>query len=267
MYTRRTNYLFSSDPRSGAANITSNGSSFDVYFPDPIRIPYGAKNVELRVLNATVWWTVPNVIAGVNDAFDGFFSTPAIHVSGQIPEGLYDLSALEAACRTLMIQQGVPQAYATDNFSLTPDQSTSKTIITLPGDVTDQVNVGVPNSVFTLCGFPLLSLPAVPVVTVSPEKATFNQISYFLIHSTLTQRGIQFNGRSEQIIAKVLIDVAPGSEISYAPQNPAVASAEELAGSMISQARFWITDQNGLPINTFGESWSVGVEISYDIPF
>ncbi len=251
----------SSDVAAGATGVTANGSQFDVNIPENIRIPVNARNVVLRVLNATVWWTIPNITAGVNDAFHAFIS--GVDVNGPIPPGLYDLPALQAAMRSLMIAALVPPADAANNFALIPDQSTGHTqvLLTQAGDF---IEVGQAMSCFQLCGFPYLSANATPVLTTSPDKANFNTVNYFFIHSTLSPRGVQYNGKRDGIIAKVLIDVAPGSQISFAPFNPPVCPADELAGAFVSVARFWLTDQNLRPVDTFGETWSVGMTISYD---
>jgi hypothetical protein len=119
--------------------------------------------------------------------------------------------------------------------------------------------------VFDLCGFPLgygLTPPA-PSQVMSPERASFNRVNYFLIHSTLASQGIRYNQNWDSIIAKVMITVPPGSEINFEPYQPLVSTPDELIGSTISKARFWLTDQNGVSVDTFGDSWSVALSISY----
>ncbi len=252
----------SSDPAAGATGVSADGSQFDVIIPENIRIPQHARNVVLRVLNATIWWTVPNITVGDNDQF--FAMINGLPINGPIPPGLYDLPALQAAIRALMVAQGVPSAYASNNFALIADQSTAHTqvLLTQPGD---SINVGDVGSCFQLCGFNTGDPPATPILTTSPDKANFNTVNYFFIHSSLSPRGVMFNGKRDGIIAKVLIDVGPGSQIDFAPFNPPVCPADELAGSFVSVARFWLTDQNLRPVNTFGETWSVGMTISFDL--
>lgn len=263
---RRTFSLFaSSEAGSGAQNISPLGSGFDVFFPQAIQIPAAATNIELSAINATVWWTTPNITAGINDRFRANIEGQPI--DAVVAPGLYDLSALQAAIRGLMINAGVTAVYAANNFSLTPDNATQRVQVYLPGPSPDVIHVGDATCVFSLCGFPTGSpdvTTAMPI-TLSPDKATFNRIDYFLVHSTLAPQGIRFNGVYDSIIAKVPIDVPPGSQITFSPLNPPICNPMELAGATISRARFWLTDQRNVEIDTFGESWSVGITVAYDM--
>jgi len=263
---KKFDMVFSSDPANGAINIRDNGSSFEVAFNEPIMIPQEATNVELRVGNATIWWNVPNVTPGVNDIFQfAFMGGPVI--TANVPEGLYDLVGLQAALRTILINNGVPAAYAAQNFQLIPDNSTQRVIIYL-GQAGDTINVGVAASVFQLAGFPFGSPPVTnpPLNTTAPETASFNQIDYFLIHTDLVTRGIRFNNNYNQTVAQVLINVPPGSQITYEPFNQPVCVAQELAGQHKYQAKFWLTDSRDRSVNTFGEYWTVRCTLSFLIP-
>ena len=59
--------LVSSDKNLGASNLNSHGSSFEVQLDQPLEIPKAALNVSIEVQEATVWWSIPNIISGQND--------------------------------------------------------------------------------------------------------------------------------------------------------------------------------------------------------
>ena len=59
--------IISSDPLNGALNRSSDGAYFEVQLQDGIKIPKDALNVNIAVEEATVWWSVPNIITGEND--------------------------------------------------------------------------------------------------------------------------------------------------------------------------------------------------------
>ena len=96
--------------------------------------------------------------------------------------------------------------------------------------------------------------------------AEFNQVNYFLIHSNLTSKGIRFNNIYNQTIGQVLIDVAPGSQITSSPRNPAKIASQELAGTNRTNLRFWLTDDKNRSIDTNSEYWSARVVIRYFRP-
>lgn len=261
---RSLELIFSSDPVAGAVNIRENGSYFEVQFVEPLHIPAEATNVKLQVVDATIWWTVPNVEPGVNDQFT-FDMNGLGNQTFSVPKGLYDLNALQAALRTIMTNNGVPVAYANQNFQLIADAATQKVLIYLA--MADSISVGDPNSVFQLAGWPTGSAPVVgPGTTSAPNIAEFNQIGSFFLHSDLINRGLRLNNQWNQIIAQVLIDVPPGSQITFQPFNPPISSAAELVGAHVSNARFWLTDDKNRPVDTFGEFFTLRVKIDFTVP-
>ena len=68
MNNEELNILVSSDPSQGAFNRSSDGSYFEIFLQDNgIQIPRTAKSCYLSCEEATVWWSVPNIITGIND--------------------------------------------------------------------------------------------------------------------------------------------------------------------------------------------------------
>jgi len=63
-----TSFILSSDPSQGALNVSPDGSYFEVQLNDGgIQIPKSATECYLSVVESQIWWTIPNVIAGIND--------------------------------------------------------------------------------------------------------------------------------------------------------------------------------------------------------
>ena len=249
---------------SDGQQVSSDGSVFQIRFADNLSIPKTANDVTLRVEAATIWWSIPNIIQGVNDTL--YITGPSIsdvvtNYVVVIPSGLYDLSGLEQAIQRSLENQGA-KIDPSPLISLTPDDAPQRVEVRL-NYVSVVVNFAA-NSPYTMLGFAvgsILSRP--PTKWVAPNVAKFNTVNYFLLHTNLVTQGIRFNGDYNQTIAQVLIDVAPGSQINYNPYNPPKVPAQELAGQLHGTARFWLTDDKNRAVNTNGEAWSLRIVVSY----
>jgi len=263
------NMLVSSETEAGAINVSRDGSEFEVQLQEPIHIPREAIGTTISVEEASVWWSVPNIITGENDLMfitynDGV--NPVFNYNLIIPQGLYDLNGLNQAIERELTNQSAPTNPSL--ISLTPDDATQKVEI--------QANYAGVSIDFTqaqtfriILGFnSSLVGPSIiaPEIFIAPNVAQFNSVNYFLIHSDISGKGIRFNNNYNQTIAQVLIDVAPGSQIVSKPFNPARTSAEELNGSRRTNIRMWLTDDLNRPVNTNGETWSARIVIKYFMP-
>ena len=267
--------LVSSDPSQGATNVNQAGNAFEIQLDQSIEIPKEALNVNVSVEEATVWWVIPNVITGENDTFYIFGDLEAGGTqlfTIVIEQGLYDLTGLNNSLQSGLEQAGARTLDGAGNplplVSLSPDEATQKVLLRL-----NYTNVYVdfqpPNTLREILGFNALQygpLAGAPENILAPNIAEFNQVNYFLIASDLVQKGIRFNNRYNQVIAQVLINVAPGSQIISTPFNPAKSDAQELAGSKRSVIRFRLTDDKLRPVNTNGEYWTARVVIRYLMP-
>ena len=103
-------------------------------------------------------------------------------------------------------------------------------------------------------------------IHLADNAAAFNTINSFLIHSDLVSRGIRLNNNYNQTLGQVLIDVSPGSQIVSKPFNPPRVSADELAGTIKSTIRFWLTDQSNAAVDTNSEYWTARIVISFMRP-
>jgi hypothetical protein len=252
--------IVDSDVANGAINKSADGSEFEIQLEDPIQIPGSATSANVSVQEASIWWVIPNIITGVNDAFsidDGV--TGPFNVV--VDQGLYDLSALQQSTESAVIAAGGPSGM----FTFIADNATQKVVIRV-----NLIGVSIDFTGLTtfrdILGFNSQVLGPTVVSTTDFQGdniAAFNTIDFFLIHSDLVSRGIRVNNVYDQVIAQVLIDTAPGSQIISTPFNPPKSPAWELIGATRNRIRFWLTDQNGVAVNTNNENWSARIIIEY----
>jgi len=271
MVPEEISMIVSSDPDSGAVNRSSDGSYFEIQLQDGLQLPAEALNVTVSVEEATVWWVIPNIIAGQNNKM--YITGPdTLNVVQNyvviIPQGLYDLSGLNQAILRDLENQGA-KINPNPLINLTPDEATQRVEIRI-----DYTNVSIdftqPDTPRDILGFNSQILgPYVgaPITVLADNVAVFNQVNYFLIHSDLTNKGIRFNNDYDQTIAQVLIDVSPGSQIVSRPFNPARITAPELAGAKRTNLRIWLTDDKGRRVNTNGEYYTARMVIRYLRPY
>ena len=259
-------FIFNSSPDSGASNISLDGSSFEVNLDRPIVIPRHAKNCYITVQNATAWWNIYNIVAGINDQidveyFDGFITVQQVLT---IEAGLYDLDHLEEELKRELLANGYPS----DLFVLIPDQATQKSVIQFNYSGV-RLDMTIARNFAAILGFNQRLVPPILTTGIQYEKsdniANFNTIDYLLIHSDLVSRGIRINNQYRNVIAQLLIDVAPGSQIVSTPFNVPSIPANELIGEKRKNIRIYLTDQNSNPVNTQGELFSCRLVIHYSL--
>jgi hypothetical protein len=270
MVIQEDNILASSDPSAGAINVSSNGDRFEIQLQDALQIPPEAINVQIVIEEATVWWTVPNIIAGENDKMYITCLNVADALTAYvitIPQGLYDLAGLNQAIIRELSNAGA-KIDPSPAVLLSADDATQKVEITLNylGSQIDFTPLDTPRDILGFDSQVIGATVIAPYTQVADNVAGFNTVNYFLIHSDLTNKGIRFNNRYNQTVAQVLITASPGSQIVSTPFNPARINAQELAGAKRTNIRFWITDDKDRPINTNGEFFTCRVVIKYLIP-
>ena len=260
-------FIVSSDPTNGAFNITPDGSSFEVQFPTPLSIPREATSCTLSITNGDIWWTIANISSGVNDklyyTYDDGLGGGAVAYVTTIDEGLYDLTQLNNAIIRDFTNKSLPVSPAL--FTLSSSNATQKVIITrnytlITFDFT-QID-----TFRTILGFNsqiIASNITAPVNNTANNVAKFNSVNYFLLHGDIVSKGLRYNGNYNQILAKVPINVAPGSQILYEPINPTKINANNLIGNNRTRFSFWLTDDKNNNVDTAGESFSLTVELKY----
>ena len=267
MDTHEIPMLVSSSTLAGARNKSDDGSTFTVTLDEPLIIPDDAFSCTIQCLEATIWNVIPNILTDENDAFriSDDSGGPVVNYDCVIPQGLYDLSALENAIERELVANGHPAGL----FNLIPDGATQKVIIRL-NNVDTWVDFTIANAMNVILGFDATTVPvgAPPGATagqtfLAPNVAAFNITEFFLIHTDLVARGLRVNNTYSQTIATVLITVPPGSQIVSAKFHPAISQVPELIGSRRSQMRFWLTNQDKQLVNTQSEDWSARMVIKY----
>jgi hypothetical protein len=253
-------YLFSSSTEDGAVNVAPDGSAFEVTFPEPFTVPADAKNVSVSVEEATYWNVSPNILTGINDVFRVIFNGVPHNLI--IPQGLYDFLDLTERLEILLQDAGLSVGLVTIGGI-----ESSQTVVINFSQANTYVDFTVASTPRDLLGFDAVVVGTGVAGTfeegTSPAK--FNTIEYLLISSDLVSRGIQVNGRYQNVIDRILIDETPGTQIISRPFNPAKIPANFLAGSSRSRMRFWLTDQAGRPVNTAGETWSFRIVVKYHL--
>lgn len=262
-------FIFDSDTANGAKNVSSDGSRFQVVLENSLGIPKNARNVNLSVNSANIWYSTPNIITGVNDKLyidgpDKFDVTQTYVIT--IPQGLYDLSSLNDAIQDQLQNAGAKY----DDYpliDLSANTAEQKVIITL-NYIAVIVDFTQSDTFRDILGFnsQILTTISVPYNIIADNVARLNQIEYFLIQSDLTNNGIRINNRYSGNIARVVIDSPPGSLLVYEPRKPLEINCQNLANSNQSVFTFALTDQNGAAVDTNSELWSVQVTIRYKIP-
>ena len=269
---KHENIIVLSDPDTGAIDITLKGSHFAVSFNTPIQIPKQAVNCTVSVESANVWFVTPNVIEGKNKLYLKSLTREVFEKELEFKPGLYDVSLF----RQTFIQQ--MESYA-DKITLSADNATNKITFTF---VDNNYKICFKDdSPCEMLGFPVGEYGAdyeaepdpedpieFPHTIYAPNKASFNTLEYFLIHSTIVDgRGININNVTNSTIAKVEIDAKAGRQVLYRPVNPIHVGATHLSGSSLRRVEFWITDQKGEPLDCFEEFWGCTLVIKYQEPF
>lgn len=260
--------LFSSDPSLGAINRSSDGSSFEVQFGEPLSIPKNAVNCSVSVFESTIWYTVPNLTVSNNRLYiygdsNTLPSVPTLY-SVIIPKGLYDLGALSSAVLSQLSDLGA-RISPLPLISFYADSNTQKVVIKF-----NYSNVYIDftqtNTFREIIGFlPLIYGPYTnsPLSIIASNVASFNQINYFLISSNIVSQGIRINNKFNNILSQVLITVSPGSQQVSAPFNPAKIQCNELVGSSRTNLKFSLTDDKLRAVDTNGEYFTLRLVIKY----
>lgn len=171
--------IVSSDPINGATNISPDGSYFEVQLQDGLRIPKDALNVNISVEEATVWWSVPNIITGENDKL--YITGPdTLDVIQNyvltIPQGLYDLAGINEAMARELEAAGAkidPEPLIT----LSPDEATQRVQMRFNYGLGVSIDFSQPDTPRIILGFDAQVYTPVPINPIlAPNVAAFNQV-------------------------------------------------------------------------------------------
>ena len=116
---------FSSNPLTGATNVSADGSSFSVQLNQALAIPSEAVSCSIRVVQASVWNVSYNISAAFgNNVFN--YTTGGVNYNIVIPDGLYSLSGLNSYLQTQFVNSGL----AANLITITGDDATQRVILT-----------------------------------------------------------------------------------------------------------------------------------------
>ena len=258
------NIFLSSDETVGAENVSADGSRFSILLNTPINIPANAFNCTIGVVQANVWFTTPNISILYNNNLLNFTTSDAGNPGNHtitFSDGLYSVSNINAYINTALTNLGLPAGL----LNLGSFASTGQTIITF-STAGDSINFAYPGSCNVLLGFD----PAVITATIdydsiySDTVAKLNRTNSYLISCDLVSSGIAINNKSASLICEVPIDVSPGDQIAYAPNNITEVEADNLIGCYKSNITVQLYDQSLRPAATQGEVYSVLLRIRYN---
>lgn len=255
--------LLSSSPTQGAKNVSPDGSSFEVFLDNAIFLK-GREQSEIYVHEASIWYTSPNITTSNNKLYIAYGAVPVNYVL-TFDTGLYSFSALSSQLQVLLANAGIPNI-----LTLIANDSTQKAGFTFndsdisldfTGDLTHPDNIG------NIVGFTTASIiTALNGQTVyGNDIARFNQLQYYLITCSLVKTGLPINNQSKKIIAKIVppLGTQVGSQIPFLPVRPVYIRDDSLLNKNMSNFSIQLLDQDGVPINTLGESYSLILSFRY----
>ena len=249
-----------------ATSITPLGSTFTVNFSPPLELPPDSKNVTVAMIQGTFWWTIPNFQTCTLELYL-FEQKGELKIIVPIPKGIYNYKQIN-----ILISNELRQLdYAANLIQFVENGSTS----------TIDLEFKVPGAVL----FPLDSCekqfgydanvryqylgaadPNYSSKVVRAERtASFDTIQYLTIATTLVDNGFRMNGGVfKGIISNVTINAAPGYQITAEPALPLEIPTNvfQTPGGL-TRAEFNLMDQDGNPVDTNGEAWTLLLRIRY----
>ena len=244
----------------GASNVSRSKDEFSVILQPPLHLPRKAYNVYLRVNQASIWNTTPNVIDGTNNRLYVSEDAGVTYVMLLIPSGLYGVSELNTAILRALENVG----YA-NLFTITADFPTQKTVINFTTADT-KIDFTQALTLRDILGFDSKVVTGAPLNQLGDKEANFNTVNSFIIRTDLVDTGISVNGRGTQACAIVPITALPGSLINYQPTNPPNIPCERLSYGPQQMVTVSVTNEIGEKVIMIDE-WSVVIEVVYSIPF
>lgn len=260
---KQVSFIFNSDPASGAQNVSADGSVFQVTLNQPLQIPRSAIDATAGVVQAAIWNSSYNISAAFGNNIFTFTTAqaPAGTYTITILDGLYDVDGLNNYLSTEFVNLGLPP----NIFSIGGDYATQRSTLSIEYSG-DSVDFTVPNSVNTVLGFnaEVLTAPSAGYTFFSENVAAYNRINSFIIASNFVSQGIPVNNQSAGILGTVPINVPPGSQIAYSPQQVVWFDCGELIGTSKLNITFRLLNQNLQPAPAI-DSWAFTLAVKFHI--
>ena len=247
----------SSDPALGATNVSVGCDYWQTAFAKPIVFPSRevSHNYTVELHSGSLWWVVRNISAGPSPPQNNKLTIKldVTDVDIELDPGLYGITEISNAVAIALVNAG----YTGNEVSFTGDSATQKVVtnINATGIAGNGVEVTFPlsGSFGSLMGITPTAPPTYgPVATgvtkhfLADTTAQFSTISGFFYQTDLVSQGIPLGNKSSNAIAKAIINVLPGSLINTTPPGRLLPiNADNLAGSTLTHASFWVTSQTG----------------------
>ena len=249
-----------------AAGKTIDGSEFVVNFQPALTIPANSQNVSIALVQGTFWWTIPNFTACEILLFffvDG--DEKAVTVS--VPKGLYNYRQINVLIGNAAQDAGFDR----DSIVFVENGATSSIDLafSVPAAlVFPQNSCGKQFGYAADVRYQFISDtdPHYRSQFVSaPGTADFDTIQYLTVGTTLVNGGFRLNGGTfKNVIANVIINAVPGYQITFSPATPLEVPTTALDNPIgLERATFSLMDQDGFPVDTNGEAWTVLLRIRY----
>ena len=273
---RSLNFTASSDPLSGSVNRRADGSSFEVRLSQGIQLPANAIDPVFSIEAASIWWTTPNIVSGVNDQLVITGPTrdnPAVDFTWTITitEGLWSLTDLSSQIQTALdsnATRALTNPLPIISLQANTNTQRAEIILNYP---TVTIDFSHPRSFHALLGFGPTIVGPFPGIVIGTTvelvqgivTANLSPAEYFLISTTLVDDGLQFGDKFAKIAAQVFIDQPTGFQIQYEPRRPPELPCKFLRGSTRNIMRFGLLDHRLRPSNTGGSEWSIRFVIKW----
>jgi hypothetical protein len=283
MEYQEINISASSDPAIGAENRSPDGSAFELTLSNAIRIPQRARNIQLSVEKATIWWSTPNVFETNNtivvvdrrqrDANTGTLISPNVEAPDsndwvryeiRLLTGLYSAADIDSYVdRQIKSRTGEDQRLIEISGNTSYDRVEIKT-----KQPFISVDLDTRNSIASLLGFEPSIYSGINNGTlfVAPARVDLAPTDFYLIQCSLADEGMRVANRQSQIVAQVPITAVVGNLIVYEPLRPPLLSCEGLRAQPTRTIRFSLLKDDLTPANTNGNNWSVEVKVRYSMP-
>jgi hypothetical protein len=243
---------------------SSGGNTIQRYIVPQLRVNENQKRkVKIEIITATIYWTIPNIITGVNNVLT--FSYNAVNYTINISQGIYDITSLNSFIKKWLTNAGIPSFSGNPLFSISGDQSTQKTIFTF-GTTGVTINFST-STIRAVLGFTVTNSIISTIIgqsIYSDVVANFNTINELVIHcnlcSGLYDDNLNLNRTAKSdILGIIQIDVPVGSQIIYKPYIPLPSY---VISDNISDITLYITNELGENI-IINDPWSVVIRV-YD---
>ena len=262
-------------------NVSAAGDQFQYMLEPALQLPFNVTPT-LKVLEADIWYTSPNVSAAKSNNVLRF----AQITSGSIEDGtasfdthtlvfedgLYSLEDIRTEIAAYCLSANMHDS-ALDVVGHGPTQKTEFRWDLQGTGFGVILYLSDASSIGSLLGFQATDVyyDAFKVTTPleharfrSGNSANFDALSHFLLHASCLS-GTNYNSAgsaSSQVACAVTPDVAPGNLIKYRPLHPIPTQCESLRGNRTSSLSFKITDNAGGAV-VLKESWSARILISW----